>query len=117
MKESRGTQMGWVVGALVIVIYTLLPIAWIVSLSFKAGDDLFNKHFWPSHWSLENYRTVFSTDLFVSALRNSIGISAIATTKVRIVLAEYITDGPTIMRTAFRSLVARDIRSPVRRAW
>ena len=40
-----------------------------------------------------------------------------ATTKVRMVLAEYITDGPTIIRTALRSLVARDIRSPVRVAW
>jgi hypothetical protein len=27
----------------------------------------------------------------------------------------YMTDGPAIMRTALRSLVARDIRSPVRR--
>ena len=26
-------------------------------------------------------------------------------------------DGPIIIRTAFRSLVARDIRSPVRCAW
>ena len=44
-------------------------------------------------------------------------ISASATTKVRSVLAEYMIDGPIIMRTAFRSLVARDIRSPVRLAW
>ena len=41
-------------------------------------------------------------------------ISASAATNVRKVLAEYMTAGPTIMRTAFRSLVARDIKSPVR---
>ena len=40
-----------------------------------------------------------------------------ATTNTRTVLAEYMTAGPIIVRTAFRSLVARDIRSPVRRAW
>src|SRR5215208_1555263 len=40
-----------------------------------------------------------------------------ATTKVSMVLAAYMIDGPIIMRTAFRSLVARDIRSPVRLAW
>ena len=40
-----------------------------------------------------------------------------ATTNVSIVFAEYMIDGPIIMRTAFRSLVARDIRSPVRCAW
>ena len=37
-----------------------------------------------------------------------------ATTNVSSVLAEYMIEGPIIMRTALRSLVARDIRSPVR---
>ena len=40
-----------------------------------------------------------------------------AMTKPSTVLAKYITAGPTIMRTAARSLVARDMRSPVRLAW
>src|SRR3954465_9989647 len=40
-----------------------------------------------------------------------------ATTKVNIVFAEYMIEGPIIMRTALRSLVARDIKSPVRCAW
>ena len=44
-------------------------------------------------------------------------IRASAATNVSIVFAEYMIDGPIIMRTAFRSLVARDIRSPVRCAW
>ena len=42
---------------------------------------------------------------------------ATATTNTRPVLAMYMTAGPTIMRTAFRSFVARDMRSPVRVAW
>jgi hypothetical protein len=41
-------------------------------------------------------------------------ISARATTNVNSVLAAYITEGPIIIRTALRSFVARDIRSPVR---
>ena len=54
----------------------------------------------------------------ISVSRASIdSISTIATTNTRTVFAEYMTAGPIIMRTAFRSLVARDIRSPVRRAW
>jgi multiple sugar transport system permease protein len=57
-----------------------LPVAWIASLSFKQGDDINNQQFLPTHWSLDNYRTVFDTSLFTSALRNSIGISLIATT-------------------------------------
>ena len=68
------------------------------------------------------YRTAIDTNgsgiSATSVSRRSIDtISAIATTKRISVLAAYITAGPIIMRTAFRSLVARDIRSPVRRAW
>jgi multiple sugar transport system permease protein len=82
------SNLGWGLAGLLILVYTLLPVAWIVSLSFKQGDDINNKRFLPSHWSLDNYRTVFDTNLFTSALRNSIGISLIATT-VSVVLATF----------------------------
>src|SRR5687767_7565209 len=72
-------RLGWALAGLAIVVYTLVPVAWIVSLSFKKGDDINNKKFLPSEWSLDSYRTVFDTNLFTSALRNSIGISLIAT--------------------------------------
>jgi trehalose/maltose transport system permease protein len=78
--NSLRSRVGWGLAGLAILVYTLLPVAWIVSLSFKEGDDINNKKFLPSHWSLDNYRTVFDTNLFTSALRNSIGISLIATT-------------------------------------
>jgi len=70
------------------VAWALVPVVWIVSLSFKQGDDINNKRFWPSHWSWENYKTVFETHLFTSALRNSLGISLIATT-ISVVLAMF----------------------------
>jgi trehalose/maltose transport system permease protein len=78
--RSRRQTAGWIVAIILIVIYTLLPVVWITSLSFKKGDDINNKQFFPKHWTLDNYRTVFDTSLFTSALRNSIGISLIATT-------------------------------------
>jgi multiple sugar transport system permease protein len=71
--------VGWSVAVLAIVVYSLLPVAWITSLSFKQGDDINNQQFLPTQWSLDNYRTVFDTNLFTSALRNSLGISLIAT--------------------------------------
>jgi multiple sugar transport system permease protein len=74
------------IASVLIVIYTLGPVAWIVSLSFKQGDDINNRRFWPTRWSLENYRTVFDTSLFTSSLRNSIGIALIATA-IAVVLA------------------------------
>jgi multiple sugar transport system permease protein len=84
--NSLRSRVGWGLAGLGILVYTLLPVAWILSLSFKQGDDINNKKFLPSHWSLDNYRTVFDTNLFTSALRNSIGISLIATT-VSVILA------------------------------
>jgi trehalose/maltose transport system permease protein len=65
--------------AVAVVGYALLPVLWIVALSFKRGDDIASRRFWPTTWTLENYRTVFATDLFTSALVNSIGIALIAT--------------------------------------
>ncbi len=77
--SRRRRDVGWLAAGVAVVLYTLLPVVWIVSLSFKPSDDIANQKFWPDVWSLENYRTVFGTDLFTSALRNSVGISLIAT--------------------------------------
>jgi multiple sugar transport system permease protein len=86
--SSRKDQIFWIIGAVLIMFYALIPVAWIVSLSFKAGDDINNQKFWPTDWSFENYQIVFQSDLFTSALRNSIGISLIATF-ISVVLAMF----------------------------
>jgi multiple sugar transport system permease protein len=79
--KSRGWRSGLsnYGGPLLVVAWTLLPVVWILSLSFKAETDINNKQFLPTKWTLDNYRTVFKTPLFTSALRNSIGVSLIAT--------------------------------------
>lgn len=76
---SRKSQALWAVGSILIIAYAIIPVLWIVSLSFKGGDDITNQRFLPSALSLENYRIVLSSDLFLTALRNSVGISLIAT--------------------------------------
>ncbi|HUR24187.1 MAG TPA: carbohydrate ABC transporter permease [Acidimicrobiales bacterium] len=81
MSSERGwrgrlTNYG---GPLLVILWTLLPVVWILSLSFKAESGINNKKFLPDTFTLENYRTVFRTPLFTSALRNSIVISLIAT--------------------------------------
>ncbi|WP_433830599.1 carbohydrate ABC transporter permease [Actinoplanes sp. CA-015351] len=86
MKVSRRTQVYWIVGALAVIAYALIPVFWIVSLSFKEGDDITNNSFLPTVWSWANYRTVFASDLFTTALRNSVGMAIIATT-ISVVLA------------------------------
>ena len=77
-KSWRG-RLATYGGPLAVVIWTLLPVVWILSLSFKPESGINNEKFLPDTWTLDNYRTVFDTPLFTSALRNSIVISLIAT--------------------------------------
>ncbi len=86
MSTSRRGKALWAIGAVLIIAYALGPVLWIVSLSFKGGDDVTNNQFFPTEWSLENYGIVLGSDLFLSALRNSVGISIIATT-ISVVIA------------------------------
>ncbi|SHN45838.1 carbohydrate ABC transporter permease [Cryptosporangium aurantiacum] len=86
MKPGRRAEVAWIVGGIAVILYAIVPVAWIVSLSFKGGDDITNQSFLPSSLTWENYEIVFSSDLFTTALRNSIGITLIATT-ISVVLA------------------------------
>src|SRR3954453_14209234 len=79
---SRRERIWWIVGGILIVIYCLFPIAWIISLSFKAPADIANGQFLPTSFSWENYTTILTgsaSELFLPALRNSFGICLIAT--------------------------------------
>ena len=69
----------WAAVGLIVFLYALVPVLWIVSLSFKTADTINDGNFIPQSWTLENYTQVFSVDLFTSALINSIGIAIIST--------------------------------------
>jgi multiple sugar transport system permease protein len=75
----------WSIGILVVLLYALIPIAWIVSLSVKTPTQVGDRKFY-SGISFKNYDAVFSDDTFINALINSIGIASIATL-ISIVLA------------------------------
>ncbi|HET6548747.1 MAG TPA: carbohydrate ABC transporter permease [Solirubrobacter sp.] len=86
MQHSRKEVTLWSIAIIVVLIYCLVPVLWIISLSFKRPEDIGDGRFIPSSFSLENYDSVFSQGIFTSALRNSIGIAIIATL-ISIVLA------------------------------
>ncbi|MFI6101285.1 carbohydrate ABC transporter permease [Lentzea sp. NPDC051213] len=78
--ETTGKKVGWGLLNAVVVIYALIPVLWIASLSFKSPATLADGNFIPREWSLENYKNIFATTEFTRALINSIGIAIIATT-------------------------------------
>ncbi|MET4059892.1 multiple sugar transport system permease protein [Arthrobacter sp. UYP6] len=90
MKSSPvRRRLVWTVISIVVVVYALFPVASIFATSFKIPSDLTSGTFLPSTWSTTNYEEILVGDaqeLFLSALRNSIGISLIATF-VAVVLA------------------------------
>ncbi|WP_301146394.1 carbohydrate ABC transporter permease [Mycobacterium simiae] len=69
----------WVVIDALVVVYALLPVLWILSLSLKPTSTVKDGMLIPSSVTLENYRGIFRGDFFTSALLNSIGIALIAT--------------------------------------
>lgn len=88
MSSSR-SRVWWWVGGVLIILYCLFPVAWIVSLSLKAPSDLDNGSFLPTQVTWQNYQLILTgqaSDLFLPALRNSIGICLIATL-IAVVLA------------------------------
>ena len=77
-------RVGMVVGLVLILVWCLLPVAWIISLSFKSQESITtgNPGFFPAGgtgagWA--NYQAVWDNDQFRRAIFNSIGISLIAT--------------------------------------
>ncbi|MDX6310429.1 MAG: trehalose/maltose transport system permease protein [Nocardioidaceae bacterium] len=69
------------VGFVIVLLWCLLPIAWIISLSLKpvAETTAGSPHFLPSSWTIENYKTILKNHDFLHALLNSFGIGLIAT--------------------------------------
>jgi multiple sugar transport system permease protein len=79
MRARANQKFMWIGISLIVVLYALIPIAWIVSLSLKPGGELNNGKFLPSSATFDNYSNIFDQDIFTSALRNSIGIALIST--------------------------------------
>lgn len=77
-------KLGTALGVLLILVWCLLPVAWVISLSFKSADSITNGNpgFLPADGTFagwDNYREVWANDQFQRAILNSIGISLIAT--------------------------------------
>jgi multiple sugar transport system permease protein len=85
MDHTNRERALWGIGILVVLLYALIPVAWLTSLSMKTPEQVADKKFF-SGFSFDNYDVVFSDDTFIAALINSIGIASIATF-ISIVLA------------------------------
>ncbi|WP_420892027.1 carbohydrate ABC transporter permease [Mycobacteroides salmoniphilum] len=70
---------GWAIADVLVLCYALVPVLWVLSLSLKPTSTVKDGKFFPWPVTLDNYRGIFSGNVFTSALVNSIGIGLIAT--------------------------------------
>jgi len=88
---STRAKWGWALITIFVLAYALFPVVSIFATSFKLPSQLNLGLFWPKTWSTTNYEQILAPDgsaqtLFLSSLRNSVGISLIATA-IAVVLA------------------------------
>jgi multiple sugar transport system permease protein len=69
----------WAVMDTLVVVYALVPVLWIVSLSLKPASMVKDGKLFGSSVTFENYRGIFRGEFFSSALINSVGIGLITT--------------------------------------
>src|SRR5262244_3340864 len=82
MAATTRQKSGWITANIVVILLVIIPVLWIVSLSFKNPATIAatgRATFWPTSWTWENYSGIFTSSEFTRPLLNSIGIGLIAT--------------------------------------
>jgi len=92
MQTSGRDKALWSIAILVVCLFALIPVLWIISLSFKTPATITDQSFLPTEFSTENYKSLFTGGIsespFIKPLINSILIASI-TTVISIVLASF----------------------------
>ncbi len=76
---TTGRKVRWGLVDILVLVFALVPVLWVVSLSFKTKDTITDGSFVPQSWTWQNYADIFQTSEFLLALVNSIGIAIIST--------------------------------------
>jgi len=92
MKRGSRDYATWTVAIAVVLVFALIPVLWLISLSLKPPSAVTDQRFIPSEVSLDNYKSLFeggiSDSPFIKPLINSIAI-ALITTVIAITLASF----------------------------
>ena len=72
-------RAGWSTANFVVIALALIPVLWLVSLSFKTPGAVLDPSFWPASWTWGNYSGILTSTQFLRPLVNSIGIGLIST--------------------------------------
>jgi ABC-type glycerol-3-phosphate transport system permease component len=78
---QRVSAIARLVTAVVVGLVMMFPLYWMVTLAFSPNADVFSRELriWPSSWTLDNFRTIFSSFPTATWFGNSVVITAIVT--------------------------------------
>jgi multiple sugar transport system permease protein len=79
METTLSKRASWTGAIVLLVVFALVPVVWIISLSLKDPTTIGDGSFLPTKFTWDNYSSIFSQSIFTDALRNSIGIALIST--------------------------------------
>ena len=85
-KTTPRQKVGWGTANVVVIALALIPVLWLVSLSFKTPAAVLDPSFLPSQWTWANFHGILTSAQFIRPLINSIGIGLISTL-IAVVLA------------------------------
>ncbi|HEX5929192.1 MAG TPA: carbohydrate ABC transporter permease [Solirubrobacterales bacterium] len=92
MERGNRDYALWSIGIVLVLIFALVPVLWLISVSLKPPEAVTDGRFIPSEFSLDNYKSLFEGGIddspFIKPLINSIGI-ALITTVIAITLAAF----------------------------
>lgn len=108
MTHTPRERALWSIGLLIVLLFALIPVIWIISLSLKDPATVTDQRFIPSEFSLENYKGLFTGGIddspFLKPLINSVLI-ALITTAISIVLASFAAYAISRLRFPGRTLI------------
>ncbi len=111
-RKDRAAKIRMYLGLAALIVWGLAPFYWMVVTSFRSVAYTFDTTPWPTHLTLDNYTTAFSTDRgnhFGAALVHSIVIG-VATTVVAMLVGVFASYA--LARLTFPGKLRRPRRHP-----
>ena len=81
-NRNARTYSGWTIALGIVMLYALIPVVWLISLSLKTPATVSDRKFIPQEFTFDNYSALFKGGLDSPLLRpliNSVSIALIAT--------------------------------------
>lgn len=75
MNHDLKRSAGWTIANVLVILYAIIPLWWIISLSFKTPGSVLDGSFIPQQWTWDNYRALFADGALTGLLWTVFGLA------------------------------------------